>query len=51
VLHGGLDEHAEALLEVDDLQAVLARGVDGGFLEGDGGEGAAELVDLGVGCK
>lgn len=39
-------EEVEALLEVDDLEGMLAGDVDGGFDEGYGREGAAELVYL-----
>ena len=46
LLHGRFDEDAEALLDMDDLEGVLSRGVDRRCLQRHGGEGASELVDL-----
>lgn len=46
LLDRGLDEDAEPLLDVDHLEGVLAGRVDRRGLEGDGGEGTSELVDL-----
>ena len=46
VLEGEFVEEVEALFEVDELEGVGAGDVDGGFDEGEGREGAAELVDL-----
>ncbi len=45
-LHGRLDEEAQPLLGVDHLHRVLARRLDCRGLQGDGCEGASELVDL-----
>lgn len=45
LLEGQLPEDAEALLEVDDLEGMLAGDINGTLHEGDGSEGAAELVD------
>lgn len=41
-----LDEDVEALLQVDELERMLARHVDGSLVEGERGEGAADLVHL-----
>ena len=41
-----LKEEVEALLEVDELEGVLACDVDGGLNEGNGCECAAKLVHL-----
>lgn len=46
VLEGEFVEEVEALFEVNELEGVGAGDVDGGFDEGEGREGAAELVDL-----
>ena len=43
-----LEEYVKAFLKMDDLEGMVARNVDGAFNEGDGGEGAAKLVDLDV---
>lgn len=40
-----LPEDVQALLEVDDLQSMLASDVDGALDESEGGEGASDLVD------
>lgn len=46
VLHVEFPEYVEALLEVDDLERMAARDVDGSFDHCYCAEGAAELVDL-----
>jgi hypothetical protein len=45
-LYGRLDEDAEALLDVDELEGMFPGCVDGGCLQCHGGEGAPELVNL-----
>lgn len=45
-LNWKLDEHMEALLEVDQLQCVSPRDIDGGIVEKQGGESAAKLINL-----
>jgi hypothetical protein len=46
-LDGEFPEDVQVLLEADELQRVVPCYVDSALDEGDGGEGAAELVDLG----
>lgn len=46
LLHGRLNEQTKGLFGVDNLEAVFARGIDGGLLERDSREGSAELIDL-----
>lgn len=45
-LEGWLNEDAQTLLQVDNLEGVLPRGIDCGFLEGDCRESASQLIDL-----
>jgi hypothetical protein len=46
VLDGEFEEYVETLFEVDYLEGVMAGYIYGGFYKGDGGECAAELIDL-----
>jgi len=46
LLNGRLNENAKTLFGVDDLQGMLACGVNGRSFQGQGGEGAAKLVHL-----
>lgn len=45
-MDGWLDEDLERLLELDDLQSVLASDVDGTFLQSKGSERTAQLICL-----
>ena len=46
LLHSGLNEDAQSLFQPDNLEPMLAGGVDGVFLERYGSEGSSELVYL-----
>ena len=46
LLETDFPEDSEALLDVDELEGMLASDIDGAFDEGKCGECAAELVDL-----
>jgi hypothetical protein len=46
VLYGKLPEDVETLLEVDDLEGMLAGDVDGGVDQSDGSKGTTELIHL-----
>jgi hypothetical protein len=45
-LHGGLDEDAQLLFDVDDLQSMFSSRVNRGCLQRYCGDGAAKLVYL-----